>query len=68
MTAEKMTPGGGFEIITLNAESARPGGLYIRYCGPRIGSTDARLAGSVAKRQVRLVTLNVYHFPMVELG
>ena len=60
---------GAFEIIPLNAEIARQGGLYRRDYGPGhgVGLADALIAASAALHQARLVTLNARHFPMVEV-
>ncbi len=61
---------GAFEIIPLNAEIARPGGLYRRDYGPSHGVTlaDALLAAAAARHQAQLITLNARHFPMVEVA
>ena len=60
---------GAFEIIPLNAEIARQGGLFRRDYGPGhgVGLADARIAASATLHQARLVTLNARHFPMVEV-
>ena len=60
---------GAFEIIPLNAEIARPGGLYRRDYGPGHGGgqADALIAATAALHQARLVTLNARHYPMVEV-
>jgi hypothetical protein len=53
-----VTSGDGFETITMNAKSARPGGLYRRNCGQ----------AAAARRQARLVTLTDRHFPMLKVA
>ena len=60
---------GAFEIIPLNAEIARPGGLYRRDYGPGHGLTlaDALISAAAARHQAQLVTLNARHFPMLEV-
>ena len=60
---------GALEIIPLNAEIARPDGLYRRDYGPShgVGLADARSAASATLHQAQLVTLNARHFPMVEV-
>jgi hypothetical protein len=60
---------GAFEIIPLNAEIARQGGLYRRDYGPSrgVGLADALIAATATHHQARLVTLNARHFPMDEV-
>lgn len=60
---------GAFEIIPLDAEIARQGGLYRRDYGPGhgVGLADALLAATAALHQAPLVTLNPRHFPMLEV-
>ena len=60
---------GAFEIIPLNAEIARPGGLYRRDYGPDHGVAlaNALIAATAALHQAQLVTLNARHFPMLEV-
>ena len=60
---------GAFEIIPLNAEVARQGGLYRRDYGPGHGVSlaDALIAASATLHQAPLVTLNARHFPMLEV-
>ncbi len=60
---------GALEIIPLDAESARQGGLYRRVYGPGhgVGLADARIVATAALHQAQLVTLNARHFPMVEV-
>jgi predicted nucleic acid-binding protein len=60
---------GAFEIIPLDAEVARQGGLYRRDYGPGHGLTlaDALIAATATLHQAQLVTLNARRFPMVEV-
>jgi predicted nucleic acid-binding protein len=60
---------GAFEVIPLNAEIARQGGLYRRDFGPGhgVGLADALIAATAALHQAPLVTLNARHFPYVEV-
>lgn len=60
---------GAFEIIPLNAEIARQGGLYRRDYGPGHGGVlaDALIAASATLHQAQLVTLNARRFPMLEV-
>jgi predicted nucleic acid-binding protein len=57
------------EIIPVDAEIARKGGLYCRDYGPShgVGLADALIAATAALHQAKLVTLNARHFPMVEV-
>jgi len=57
------------EIIPVDAEIARKGGLYCRDYGPSHGVVlaDALIAATAELQQARLVTLNARHFPMVEV-
>jgi predicted nucleic acid-binding protein len=56
-----------FEVVSVDDEIARRGGLYRRDFGPShgIGLTDALIAASAEQRRVRLVSLNDRHFPML---
>lgn len=56
-----------FEVVPVDDEIARRGGLYRRDFGPSHGTglTDALIAASAEQRQARLVTLNDRHFPML---
>ena len=60
---------GAFEIIPLDAEIARQGGLYRRDYGAShgVGLADALIAATAALHQAQLVTLNARHFPMLEV-
>ena len=60
---------GALEIIPLNAEIARQGGLYRRNYGPShgVGLADALIAASATLHQAQLVTLNARHFPMLQV-
>ncbi len=60
---------GALEIIPLDGEIVRQGGLYRRDYGPShgVGLADALIAAAAARHQARLVTLNARHFPMVEV-
>ena len=59
---------GAFEIIPLDAEIARQGGLYRRAYGSGHGvGLAAALSAAAALHQARLITLNARHFPMVEV-
>jgi predicted nucleic acid-binding protein len=58
---------GAFEIIPLDAEIARQGGLYRRDYGHGVGLADARIAAAAALHQAQLVTLKARHFPMLEV-
>jgi len=60
---------GAFEIIPLDAEIARQGGLCHRDYGPGhgVGLADALIAATAALHQAKLVTLNARQFPMVEV-
>ena len=57
------------EIIPVDAEIARKGGLYRRDYGPShgIGLADALIAATAELHQAKLVTLNARHFPMMEV-
>lgn len=57
------------EIIPVDAEIARKGGLYRRDYGPSHGVAlaDALIAATAELHQAKLVTLNARHFPMVEV-
>ncbi len=69
MMVEKKTSGGAIEIISLDAEIARQGGLYRRDYGHGhgVGLADALIAASATAHQAKLVTLNARYFPMVEV-
>ena len=60
---------GAFEIVPLDAEIARQGGLYRRDFGPGhgVGLAAALIAATATLHQARLVTLNARHFPMSEV-
>jgi len=57
------------EIIPVDADIARQGGLFRRDYGPShgVGLADALIAATAARHQARLVTLNAKHFPMLEV-
>jgi predicted nucleic acid-binding protein len=60
---------GAFEIIPLDAEITRQGGLYRRDYGPGHGVAlaGALIAASATLHQAQLVTLNARHFPILEV-
>ncbi|MBS3934355.1 MAG: type II toxin-antitoxin system VapC family toxin [Truepera sp.] len=57
-----------FEIILLDQRLAVQGGLYRRDYSKthNVGLADAIIAATATERQVRLVTLNRKHFPMLQ--
>lgn len=57
-----------FEIISVDAEIAKLGGLYRRDFGKKSGTglADALIAASAHHANAKLVTLNIKHFPMVK--
>ena len=57
------------EIIPVDTEIAKKGGLYRRDYGPShgVGLADALIAATAELHQAKLVTLNARHFPMVEV-
>jgi predicted nucleic acid-binding protein len=58
-----------FEVIPVDAEISRKGGLFRRDYGPShgIGLADALIAATANLKQVQLVTLNERHFPMLDV-
>lgn len=58
-----------FEVVPVDAEIAKKGGLYRRKYGPSHGTglADALIAATTEIKQARLVTLNERHFPMLEV-
>jgi predicted nucleic acid-binding protein len=58
-----------FEIIPIETQIARQGGLFRRTYGPShgIGLADALIAATAAIQGATLVTLNARHFPMVKV-
>jgi predicted nucleic acid-binding protein len=56
-----------FEVVPVDDEIARRGGLYRRDFGSSHGTelTDALIAASAEQRRARVVTLNDRHFPML---
>ncbi len=59
---------GAFEIIPVDEQIARQGGLFRREFAPShgVGLGDALIAGTARVRNLDLVTLNKRHFPMLE--
>ncbi len=57
-----------FEIVPVDEEVAKQGGLLRRDYGPShgVGLADALVAATAKIRQATLVTLNKRHFPMLE--
>ncbi len=57
-----------FEIIAVDAEIAKLGGLYRRDFGKTSGTglADALIAASAHHANAKLVTLNKKHFPMLK--
>jgi predicted nucleic acid-binding protein len=57
------------EIIPVDTEIARKGGLYRRDYGRShgVGLADALIAATASIHQARVVTLNARHFPMLEV-
>jgi len=58
-----------FEVVPVDVEIAKKGGLYRRKYGPGHGTglADALIAATTEIKQARLVTLNERHFPMLEV-
>jgi predicted nucleic acid-binding protein len=58
-----------FEIIPVDQEIARQGGLYRGNYGPshNTGLADALIAATAELAQATLVTLNTTHFPSVKV-
>ncbi|TAK72818.1 MAG: type II toxin-antitoxin system VapC family toxin [Gammaproteobacteria bacterium] len=57
-----------FEVIPIDENLARIGGLYRREYGKThgVGLADAMIAATVEELDLRLVTLNKKHFPMLK--
>ncbi len=57
-----------FEIVAVNTEIAKQGGLYRRDFGKEYGTglADALIAASAHHVNAKLVTLNKKHFPMLK--
>ncbi len=57
----------GFEIIPVDFEIARRGGLFCRDFRKShgVGLADALIAATAEARQLQLVTMNRKHFPML---
>ena len=58
-----------FEIIPVDQDIARQGGLYRGNFGPshNTGLADALIAATAELTQTTLVTLNIKHFPMLKV-
>jgi hypothetical protein len=58
-----------FEIIPVDQNIARQGGLSRRTYGPShgVGLADALIAATAENNQAIVVTLNARHFPMVKV-
>jgi predicted nucleic acid-binding protein len=58
-----------FEIVPIDDEIARRGGLYRRDYGPShgVGLADALIAATARVKQIKLVSLNERHFPMCKV-
>jgi predicted nucleic acid-binding protein len=56
------------EIIPVDSELARRGGLYRRQYGPShsTGLSDAIVAATTERVGAKLITLNLKHYPMVK--
>jgi len=56
-----------FEMIPVDEEISKAGGLFRRDYGPShgVGLADALIAATAAARKAILVTLNRRHFPMI---
>lgn len=57
-----------FQVVPINLEIAKTGGLYKRDYGKShgVGLADAILAATANKENAELKTLNVKHYPMVK--
>jgi hypothetical protein len=57
-----------FEVVPVEADVAKRGGLLRRDYGPshRVSLADALIAASAEKAQATLMTFNRGHFPMLE--
>ncbi len=58
-----------FEIVPIDSDIAKQGGLYRRGFGPShgVGLADALIAASAEAREAKVVTLNERHFPMLDV-
>ncbi len=56
-----------FEVVPVDQEIAKRGGLYRRDYGPSsgMGLADALVAATAESKHARLATLNQRHFPMI---
>jgi len=57
-----------FEVIPVNSEIAKIGGLYKRDFGKShgVGLADAIIAATCSLKNAQLKTLNVKHYPMIK--
>ncbi len=57
-----------FDVIPMNSEIAKIGGLYKRDFGKShgVGLADAIIAATCHSKNVQLKTLNVKHYPMIK--
>ena len=57
-----------FEVISVNSEIAKIGGLYKRDFGKShgVGLADAVIAATCSLKNAQLKTLNVKHYPMIK--
>ena len=57
-----------FDVIPMNSEIARIGGLYKRDFGKShgVGLADAIIAATCHSKNAQLKTLNVKHYPMIK--
>jgi len=57
-----------FEVIPVNSEIAKIGGLYKRDFGKShgVGLADAVIAATCNSKNAQLKTLNVKHYPMIK--
>ena len=58
-----------FDIVAVDEEVAKKGGLYRRNYGAShgIGLADALIAATADVKEARLITLNEKHFPMLDV-
>jgi len=57
-----------FDVISMNSEIAKIGGLYKRDFGKShgVGLADAIIAATCHSKNAQLKTLNVKHYPMIK--
>jgi len=57
-----------FDVIPMNSEIAKIGGLYKRDFGKShgVGLADAIIAATCHSKNAQLKTLNIKHYPMIE--